>query len=152
VGFLGGATADLDKARIGEDFVDDVAEVLLPNKVAVVAEIDEDSTAPVDTCMEALGGTVFRRALSQVKHTIHDEHVAAMKADLAQMKAEHARAHAARKAKLQEKINELDSKIEARLEKARERRQAAEREAQAKVESLKAKAAIAKAKAAETHI
>jgi len=39
------------------------------------------------------GGT-FRRALSDIKHTIHDEKVAAMKADLAQMKAEHAKARA----------------------------------------------------------
>jgi len=152
VGFLGGASVDLDKARIGEDFIDDVAGALLPNKAAVVAEIEEDSTTPVDTWMEALGGTIFRRALSEVKHTLHDEHVAAMKADLAQMKAEHAKAHAERKAKLQEKINQLDSKLQAQLQKAKERRQAAEREAQAKVELLKAKAAIAKAKAAETRI
>ena len=152
VGFLGGGTLDLDKASIGEDFVDDVAAVLLPNKAAVVAEIEEDSTNPVDTRMEALGGTVFRRALSEVKHTIHDEHIAAMKADLAQMKAEHAVAHAERKAKLQEKINQLDSKLQAQLQKAKERRQAAEREAQAKAELLKAKAAVAKAKAAQTHL
>jgi uncharacterized membrane protein len=152
VGFLGGGTLDLDKARIGEDFVDDVAAVLLPNKAAVVAEIEEDWTNPVDTRMEAIGGTVLRRSLSEAKHTLHEEHVAAMKADLAQMKAEHAEAHAERKAKLQEKINQLDSKLQAQLQKAKERRQAAEREARAKVELLKAKAAVAKAKAAETHI
>jgi uncharacterized membrane protein len=152
VGFLGGGTLDLDKARIGEDFVDDVAAVLLPNKAAVVAEIEEDWTSPVDTRMEAIGGTIFRRALSEVKDTIHDEHIAAIKADLAQMKAEHAQARAERKGKLQEKINQLDSKLQAQLQKAKEQRQAAEREAQAKAELLKAKAAVAKAKAAETHI
>ena len=58
-------------------------------------------TTPVDTRMEAIGGTVFRRVLSDVKHTIHDENGAAMKADMAQMKAEQAKAHADRKAKLQ---------------------------------------------------
>jgi uncharacterized membrane protein len=147
VGVLAGGTVDLDNARIGEDFIDDVTKVLTPNKVAVVAEIEEDWTTPVDTRMEAIGGTVFRRALSDVKHTIHDENVAAMKADLAQMKAEHAKAHADRKAKLQEKISQLDSKIQAQLQKAKERREAAERQAQAKVQVLKAKAAAAKAKA-----
>jgi uncharacterized membrane protein len=152
VGLVGGTTVDLDRARIGDDFIDDVAKVLLPGRVAIVAEIEEDLTAPVDTRMEAIGGTVFRRALSEAKHSIHEEHVAAMKADLAQMKAEHAEAHADRKAKLQEKINQLDSKLQAQLQKAKERRQAAEREAQAKAELLKAKAAAAKAKAAETHI
>ena len=152
VGLVGGAAADLNKARIGDDFIVDVAKVLLPNRAAVVAEIEEDSTTPVDTRMEAIGGTVFRRGLSEVKHTIHDENIAAIKADLAQKTAEHAKADADRKAKLQENINELESKLQAWLEEDKDRRQAAEREAQAKAEILKAKAAVAKARAAETHI
>jgi uncharacterized membrane protein len=146
-GLAVGAAADLNNARIGEDFIDDVTKTLLPNRVAVVAEIEEDWTTPVDTRMEAIGGSVFRRALSDVKQTIHEENVAAMQADLAQMKAEHAKAHADRKAKLQEKINQLDSKIQAQLQKAKDRREALERQAQAKVQVLKAKAEAAKAKA-----
>ena len=146
-GFFGGATADLYNSGIGDDFLDDITKFLTPNKVAVVAEIEEEWTTPVDTRMEAIGGTVFRRALADVEDTIHDEHVAAMKADLAQMKAEYAKSHADRKAKLQEKINQLDSKIQTQLQNAKERREAAERQAQAKVQVLKAKAAAAKAKA-----
>jgi uncharacterized membrane protein len=146
-GLAVGAAADLNNARIGEDFIDDVTKMLVPNRVAVVAEIEEDWTTPVDTRMEAIGGSVFRRALSDVQQTIHEENVAAMQADLAQMKAEHAKAHADRKAKLQEKINQLDSKIQAQLQKAKDRREALERQAQAKVQVLKAKATAAKAKA-----
>jgi uncharacterized membrane protein len=146
-GAVAGSAVDIHNVGIGEDFIEDVNKALTPNKFAVVAEIDEDWTTPVDTRMEAIGGTVYRRALSEVKHTLHEEHVAAMKADRAQMKAEQAKAHADRKAKLQEKINQLDSKIQAQLQKAKERREAAQREAQAKVKVLKAKAAAAKAKA-----
>jgi uncharacterized membrane protein len=146
-GLAAGGAADLNNARIGDDFIDDVTQQLLPNRVAVVAEIEEDWTTPVDTRMEAIGGSVFRRALADVKQTIHEENVAAMKADLAQMKAEHAKAHAERKAKLQEKINQLDSKIQAQLQKAKDGREAAERQAEAKVQVLKARAAAAKAKA-----
>jgi uncharacterized membrane protein len=152
VGLIAGSAADLNNARVGGDFVDDVTKVLLPNKFAVVAEIQEDWTTPVDTRMEAIGGTVFRRALSDVKHTVDDEETTAMKADLAQMKAEQAKAHADRKAKLQEKINQLDSKMQAHLQKNKERREAAERQAKAKVEILKTKAAALKAKAAQTSI
>ena len=107
---------------------------------------------PVDIRMESIGGTVFRRSLAQVKHSIHEENVAAMKADLAQMKAEHAKAHANRKAKLQEKINHLDSKIQAQLQKAKERRETVERQAKAKAEILRRQAAALKAKARETHV
>ena len=145
-GLGAGSAVDIDNARIGDDFIADVTKQLLPTRVAVVAEIEEDWTTPVDTRMEAIGGTVFRRALSDVQHQIHEENVAAMKADLAQMKAEHAKTHAEHKAKLQEKINQLDSKIQAQLQKAKDSRAAAEKEAQAKVQILKAKAEAAKAK------
>jgi uncharacterized membrane protein len=151
-GLIAGATVDLNNAGVGEDFIDDVRQELQPNRFALVAEIQEDWTTPVDTRMEAIGGKVYRRALSEVKQTLHDENVAAMKADLAEMKAEHAKAQADRRAKLQEKINQLDSKIQAQLEKAKKQREAAERQAKAKVEILKAKAAALKAKAAEKHI
>jgi uncharacterized membrane protein len=151
VGFLAGGTADLDNVRIGDDFIDDVTRQLRPNRFAVAAEIQEDWTTPVDMRMEAIGGSVFRRGISEVRHTIHEEHVAAMKADLAQMKAEHAQAHADRKAKLQEKINQLDTRIQAQLQKAKERREAAEGHAKAKAEILKDKAAALRVKAGETY-
>jgi uncharacterized membrane protein len=152
VGLVAGSATDLYNAMVGEDFIDDVSKILSPNRAAVVAEIEEDATGPVDTRMEAIGGTVLRRALSEVRHAIHDAHIAAIKADLAQMKVEHAQAHAERKAKLQEKINRLESRLQAQLQKAKERREAAQREARAKVEFLQAKTAAAKAKAAETRI
>jgi len=151
-GLFSGSLADLNNARVGEDFIDDVRQELQSNKFAVVAEIQEDWTTPVDSRMEAVGGKVYRRAVSEVKQTIHDEDIAAMKADIAQMKAEQAKAHADLKGKLQEKINQLDSRIQARLEKAKEQRQAVERQAKAKVEILKAKAAVLKAKAAEKFV
>jgi uncharacterized membrane protein len=146
-GLAAGATVDLHNARISDDFVDDVTKVLLPNRVALIAEIEEDWTTPVDTRMEAIGGIVFRRALSDVEDTVDDEDIAAIKADRAQLKAEHAQARADRKTKLQEKINQLDSKLQAHLQKAKEQRQTAEREAQIKVDILKAKAKAAAAKA-----
>jgi len=151
-GLFSGSLADLNNARVGEDFIDDVRQDLQSNKFAVVAEIQEDWTTPVDSRMEAIGGKVYRRAVSEVKQTIHDEDIAAMKADIAQMKAEQAKAHADLKGKLQDKINQLDSRIQARLEKAKQQRQEVERQAKAKVEILKAKAAVLKAKAAEKFV
>jgi uncharacterized membrane protein len=144
-GFAGGMTGDLLNAGVGDDFIDDVSKSLLPTKVAVVAEIEEDWTTPVDARMEPIGGIVFRRALSDVAHQVHQENVSSMKADMAQLKAEHAQAHADRKGKLRGKINQLDSKIQTQLEKAKERRLAAESAAQAKAQILKAKAAVAEA-------
>lgn len=147
VGMATGVAADMDNARIGEDFIDDVRKALLPGKFAVVADVDEDWTTPVDSRMEKLGGVVFRRAMSAVRETANEEDVAAIKADIAQMKAEAAQAHAERKTKLLERLNQLDSKLQAKLQTTKERRVAAERAARGKAELLKSKAAAAKAKA-----
>src|SRR5499427_7908639 len=120
-GMAAGSTLDLTNVGVGSDFIDDVQKVLSPKKVALIAEIEEDWTTPVDTRMEAIGGAVFRRAVSEVSETVNEEDITAMKADLAQMKVEHAKAQADRKAKLQDKINQLDSKIQAQLQRAKER-------------------------------
>jgi uncharacterized membrane protein len=145
-GSLAGATADLDNAHIGADFVDEVSKQLTPGKHALVAEIDEEWTPWVNLSMEELGGVVYRRALSEAKHAANAEDIAAMKADLAQMKAEHDQASAAHKAKLLEKINQLDAKIQQQVQKAKERDEIAAAKARAKVKVLEAKAARAREK------
>jgi Protein of unknown function (DUF1269) len=146
-GLAVGAAAALNNARIGEDFIDDVTKVLKPNKVALVADVDEDWIAPVDTRMETIGGTVFRRALAEVKDQIREENVNAMKADLAQMKAEQAQARADQKARIQEKVSQLDGKIQNQMQKIKDLRDAARVQAQAKADVLKAKAAAARTRA-----
>jgi len=142
-GALVGAIPDLENSRVGSDFLDDVAKALTPGKVAVVAEIDEEWTTPVDTRMEALGGYIYRRSLSDVVDTQDERDMASMKADIAQLKAEHTEAKADRKAKLQARIDALNAKVQEKLEKAKARREAIRREADAKVTGLKTKAAQA---------
>jgi uncharacterized membrane protein len=139
-GAAGGSVFDLHNARIGDDYLDDVKKAVTPGKFAVVAQVDEDWTTPVDTSMEPLGGTVYRRALSEVTDTANQEELTAMKADLAQYKAEAAKGRADRQAKLQEKIQQLESKISAHQQKVQDRRRAAERQAQAKAQRLQNKA------------
>ena len=138
-----GAMFDLDNARVGEDFVDDVSRSLTPNKVAVIAEVEEDWTTPVDTQMEALGGTVIRRALWEVRKDLRNEEIAAMKADLAQLREELSKAHADRRAKLQSKVDQLQAKIDARQEKAKEQLAAFEARQASKRELLRKNAAAA---------
>ena len=60
---------------------DDVTNELLPNRFAMVAEIEETWTTPVDCRVKTIGGTVFRRAIADVNSTVEDEHIAAIKAE-----------------------------------------------------------------------
>jgi uncharacterized membrane protein len=138
-----GVLYDADNARIGEDFLDDVSKSLTPNKVAVVANVEEEWTTPVDTRMEALGGIVFRRALWEVEKTVNDKEIAAMKADLKQLKTEISQAEADRKAKLQKKIDQLGAKIDAKIIKAAQQQDAFEARQKTKSDVLKKNAAAA---------
>jgi uncharacterized membrane protein len=146
-GMSAGAAADLTNAGVGADFLDDVAKALTPNKAAVVAEIEEEWTTPVDTRMEALGGIVFRRSVAEVQDKIDEENVAAMKADYAQLKAEHVKAQADRQASFTDKMNALDSKIQIYLEKIKARREADKIKMQVKAGVKRVEADVSRAKA-----
>ncbi|MEI9981554.1 MAG: DUF1269 domain-containing protein [Edaphobacter sp.] len=145
-GMLGGMADDLDNSRIGSGFLQDVNAKLTPGTVALVAEINEDWTEPVDTQMEALGGEVFRRALNAVEQQVDDEDVAAMKSDLEHLKAEHARAQAERKQKLQSKIDALQAKLHAAEAKAKQKREQREAIIRAKAAVLQSKVAALNAR------
>jgi len=54
----------------GGDFIRDVMEVLLPNRVAIVADIDEEWPAVLDRRMQSSGGVVFRWTVSEVQHAV----------------------------------------------------------------------------------
>jgi len=138
-----GSAFDLDSVRVGEDFIEDVSKALAPKKAALIAEIDEEWTTPLDTRMEEIGGTVFRRALSEVQQRSDDEEIAAMKADVDQMKAEAAKANAERKAKLQQKVSLLETKIQIQKQKAKDKNEAFKKQQAAKKQILKKNAAAA---------
>ena len=59
------------------DFLEEVSEYLLPGKTAVIAELDEEWQAPIDTRMEALGGHVFRRNRIAVEDAYYERQIAA---------------------------------------------------------------------------
>lgn len=146
-GLGAGAAVDFTNLGVGQDYLDDISKTLSPGKVALIAEVDEQWTTPVDSSMEALGGVVLRRTLSNVQKQVREENIAAMKADLAQFRAEIAQAKADRKAKLQEKIIQLESRIQTQMQKLQERNVIAERKAQATAKLMEARAAAPQAKA-----
>ncbi|HTY74103.1 MAG TPA: DUF1269 domain-containing protein [Candidatus Nanoarchaeia archaeon] len=149
-GTFAGAVWDMNHAGVNADFVSEVSARLTPGKWAIVADISEDWVTPVDTRMEALGGTVFRVTRANVEHDQYSKDVAIIKADIAQLKAEQAKSRADQKAKLQTKIDNLNTKLQNKLSQAKLRSEQREKEAKAKVEALEKKAAEAKGEAKAT--
>jgi uncharacterized membrane protein len=110
-GALVGASADLVRARVGGDFLTEVTDALEPGKTALVAEIDEEDTNPIDHRMAALGGRVLRRDLQEVEDNAYEREVAAISATAARMRAEHGESRAERKRRLQDRIDSLKRKL-----------------------------------------
>jgi uncharacterized membrane protein len=143
-GTFAGAFWDMSRAGVNEEFLDDVSARLTPGKWALVSDIGEEWVTPVDTRMEALGGTVFRSARFVVEHEQYTRDVSAFKADIAQLKAEQAKSRAEHKAKLQTKIDNLTKKRNAKVEQVKQKADQQEKEAKAKIKALEKKAADAK--------
>ena len=61
-----GLTADAVKSGEHEEAANETAFVLKAGQAAVIAEVSEDWTTPVDSAMARLGGTVYRRAKTDV--------------------------------------------------------------------------------------
>jgi uncharacterized membrane protein len=141
VGSLGGMFYDLVHLGISEDFLAEVEQSLQPGKAAVVAEIEEEWTVPVDSRMEALGGVVFRRTRSEVSETEYERDVTALKADLDQLEAEYQQATGETKAKLQKKVDAARRKLQTAQDGLRARIDASQMETEAKIKSLQEQAA-----------
>ena len=143
-GMTGGLVYDLANAGVGEDFLYEVGQFLQPGKAAVVAEVWEEWVMPVDTRMELLGGVVFRRMRGEIEDAQIERDVAALNAELAEMKAERDQATGEAKAKLQAKIDATRAKLQAMQNGIQAKIEASKQETEAKIKSLQEQAAKAR--------
>jgi uncharacterized membrane protein len=135
-GTMIGATFDLVRAGIGDDFVQDMSEYLLPGKAAVITELDEDWQAPIDTRMEALGGDVLRRNSIAVEDAFFERQIAADREELAALKAELKKASDDRKARLEARIQDTRHKLQEKQDQLKARIESTKREGDAKIKAL----------------
>jgi uncharacterized membrane protein len=135
-GTLIGAAFDLTRAGIAGDFLEEVSEYLLPGKAAIIAELDEEWQAPIDTRMDTLGGHVFRRNRIEIEDAYYDRQIAADREELDALKAELKKASAERKARLEARIEGTRHKLRDKQDQLKARIESVKREGEAKVASL----------------
>jgi len=143
-GTFGGILYDLATVGVGEDFLAEVGGQLKPGKTAVVAEVEEEWTIPVDVRMEAAGGVVSRRVRGEVQEALIERDSDALEAELAQLKAEYAQATGNAKLKLQAKIDATKAKLQATHDRAKAVLEMSRQKMEAKIKSLQEQAAKAK--------
>jgi uncharacterized membrane protein len=143
VGGLTGIICDLHAAGVNSHFVDEVAAILKPGKFAVVADVNEDRTAPVDTRMEALGGIVFRTEKQNFEYELRAQKITEIRGRIDQLKGEEEKAMVDQKSKLQAQIDTLSQKLKTAEAEAEQQAQQLKQDTEAKVQVLQKKAAKA---------
>ena len=149
-GTLLGSLTDLYNCGVSEDFVRKVSKNMLePGKTAVVAEIAETWTTPLDARMEVLRGTVLRTWRADFEDEQIAKEIAADRAELEQLRAEYAQASAEAKAKLKAKVDQAKANLEKAEKRLKAKLDALEKETNAKIAALEHQLKDARADAKE---
>ncbi|HXX39870.1 MAG TPA: DUF1269 domain-containing protein [bacterium] len=146
-GALLGSWADLLDLGVDRDFVDKVSEQLGPGKSAVVAEVEEQWVTPLDTRIQAVGGTVLRQQRVDFEADQIRQAVKTRDAELAQVEEEYRQAQEADRAALQARINDARAKLRSARERAKAKCDRMKQEVDAKIQALQEHHAQAKADA-----
>ncbi len=113
-GTVVGAAFEATRAGMDRDFVTDVGTHLAPGKAALIAEVDENWEVPLDVRMEGIGGTVLRRARTQLDDACLEEAIDAYQKELMSLEAEKVAAlKAAETEKARQQVDRLQAKIDA---------------------------------------
>lgn len=143
-GMSGGFLFDMAHLGVSQDYLDGVGKSLKPGKAAVVAEIWEDWTLPVDTKMEALGGVVFRHTRKDILDFQVERDITTLKAGIDELEAEHDRASGEAKTRLKGKLDTARTKLQTTVSDIQARLEASQQETKAKIDLLQGKAAKAR--------
>lgn len=127
---------DLDSSGVGAGFLDEVSKALSPGKAAVLAEIEESWTTPVDTRLHKLGGVILRRLRSEVVEDQLVRESAAFEADLKTLQDDLKHADAENRAAIQKNIEQVKMQIKVTQDQAKKRLDQVKAETDARIASL----------------
>ena len=123
-GTLVGAVAEADYFDFSDDISAKVNERLQPGKVAIIAEVFEESPDFIDNAFDSFGAIVFRSDVDYVYDDFEDEEIEETDEEIAAERASIKSANAAEKAKIQKKIADLKDKRRKKIAELKEKHQA----------------------------
>lgn len=136
LGGLTGLLFDIDKSGVDITFVDDVSKMLSAGKSAVLADVEESWTTPVDARLHKLGGMVFRRLRAEVVEDQLVRESAALEANLKALDDDLKQGVAENRAAIQKDIELVKKQLKATQDQAKARIDQVKAEADAKVKAL----------------
>jgi uncharacterized membrane protein len=123
------------------DFLDELSRALTPGKSAIVAEIEEEWVTPLDSRMEAVGGTVLRAWRDDLEDERMRREAERRRAELAQLQAERAQGTVDSRSKLETRLEEARAKCRSVCDRVQGRIDRLREETNAKIEALQEQAA-----------
>lgn len=140
IGTAVGASRDLFSLGVSSDFIDSVGKQLPPGGTALVAEISEDWLTPLDSRMEAIGGTVLREWRDDYVDDEMQKSIDRARVEFTQRRAELAAATAEKKEALKKQVAKAEQNLRSALDRIETRLDRHGREAEAKVHALQEQA------------
>jgi uncharacterized membrane protein len=135
-GSLSGLFVDMYSVGVSSQFLEEVEQNLTPGKYAVVAEIAEGWTTPLDTRMEELGGKVYRSWRIDVEDEQIERDIQATNREFKELKEEWNQATDEAKNKLKAKMDATRDKMKALDDRAKKKAEALKKQAEAKINKL----------------
>lgn len=140
-----GSARSATHTDVSEDFIDDLKERFRPGDFAIISEVTEEWTAPLDTRVAQLGGTVVRESRMRYVEELFGRAVDDEKAGLEAFKTKRASARAERtESDLELGIESTAVELRGRAEKAQRRLERSKEELEAKLKRLEDQASEAK--------
>lgn len=139
-GALIGSMRDFFNLGVSSDFLDEISQRLTPGKTALIADVNEDWVTPLDTRMEAIGGTVLRTWRFDFEDEMFTQEVNALKAELAQLQVEYKQAREENRAKLKARVDEAKANLQAAEGRARAWTDRHRKEMDARIDALRTQA------------
>ena len=112
-----GAIADIDHYDFADDFIAKVKNKLAAGTVSIIAEIDEDSNAFVDTSIKPFGAVISRSDVDFPYDKYVNEQIDKIEDDIAEQRAALKKAIGNDRIKFEKKIAELKKKRKAAISK-----------------------------------
>lgn len=136
LGALGGLLYDLNDADFANSFLNDVANELEDGKSAVVADVDEGWTTPVNERLSDLGGTVYRKNRNEAEDELIKREAKASQAEIAELKEELHHSNESKKEAINKQIEKQKAKLEALKSHASKKMEQAKAEYKERIEIL----------------
>lgn len=145
-GSLGGLYYDLSQSGIDAEFVDDVSESMSPGKTALILDVEEGWTTPVDTKLEAMDAMIFRRNRYEVVDDQLNREADELSAEWQELKDELKEANDDAKASIQKQMDKVKAKQNAIHEATEKKLAHLKAETEAKTQAIDAQITEAKDK------